>query len=411
WWQSHKAFLVDDTGKILTGTASAAPHQLGETNDPLELETLKSIREKPFGTILGPGYPPSEVIGFYRLKEAPWNLIMIAPGKQILAPIMKFQKYYSLSGALFILFILFLIRWVTGRTVSSIKDISKAAGEVARGKYGDPLPVKTQDEVGELTRSFNSMVTQLEERSRIKKALDLAMEVQQSLLPKTDPKVDGLDIAGKSIYCYETGGDYYDFLQIGERGKIGVVVGDVSGHGIPSALLMASARAFIRQRTALSNNLETIVSDVNRQLALDVEDSGQFMTLFFLTIDRSERSLKWVRAGHDPAILYDPRTDTFEALKGNGLALGVEKEWQYEENQKNGLVKGQIILLGTDGIWEARNAKGEVYGKEPIYRIVRQNRTAGAKEILETVFEDLRNFQGKREPEDDITLTVIKIEA
>ena len=237
------------------------------------------------------------------------------------------------------------------------------------------------------------------------------MEVQQSLLPKKDPKVDGLDIAGKSIYCYETGGDYYDFLQIGERGKIGVVVGDVSGHGIPSALLMASARAFIRQRTALSNNLSTIVSDVNRQLALDVEDSGQFMTLFFLTIDKSEKNLKWVRAGHDPAILYNPYTDTFEALKGNGLALGIEKDWWYEESQYNDLVEGQIILLGTDGIWEARNTKGEVYGKEPIYRIVRQNRAAGAKEILETVFEDLRNFQGKREPEDDITLTVIKIEA
>jgi sigma-B regulation protein RsbU (phosphoserine phosphatase) len=100
---------------------------------------------------------------------------------------------------------------VTGGTVSSIRDISRAADRVARGDYGDPLPVKTRDEVGELTRSFNTMVLQLEERIRLKEALDVAMEVQQNLLPTEMPRAKGLDIAGESIYCDETGGDFYDF--------------------------------------------------------------------------------------------------------------------------------------------------------------------------------------------------------
>ncbi|MBW1837522.1 MAG: HAMP domain-containing protein [Deltaproteobacteria bacterium] len=228
-WQGHETFLVDDTGTILTGTTLEDRQQLGDTNNPLELETLKAIKEKPYGTILGPGHPPSEVIGFYRLEEAPWNLVMIAPGEKILSPITRFRNYYFLTGGAFILFILILIRWVAGRTVSSIKDVSRAAESVAKGRYGIMLPVKTQDEVGELTRSFNTMVIQLEERSRLKKTLDLAMEVQQNLLPKTDPIVKDLDIAGKSIYCDETGGDYYDFLKIDENEsqKIGVVVGDV----------------------------------------------------------------------------------------------------------------------------------------------------------------------------------------
>ncbi len=412
-WQGHETFLVDDTGTILTGTTLEDRQQLGDTNNPLELETLKAIKEKPYGTILGPGHPPSEVIGFYRLEEAPWNLVMIAPGEKILSPITRFRNYYFLTGGAFILFILILIRWVAGHTVSSIKDVSRAAESVAKGQYGIMLPVKTQDEVGELTRSFNTMVIQLEERSRLKKTLDLAMEVQQNLLPKTDPIVKGLDIAGKSIYCDETGGDYYDFLKIDENEsqKIGVVVGDVSDHGIPSALLMATVRASLRQRSMLSNNISSIVTDVNRQLAADVEDSGRFMTLFFLSVDLSHRNLKWVRAGHDPAILYDPKTNTFENLMGPGLALGVDQNWQYEESKKSGLAKGQIILLGTDGIWEARNANGEMYGKKPLYEIIRQNSDRSAKGILGAILDDLSLFQGDRKSEDDVTLVVLKVEA
>jgi sigma-B regulation protein RsbU (phosphoserine phosphatase) len=125
------------------------------------------------------------------------------------------------------------------------------------------------------------------------------INVQQNLLPKENPRIKGLDIAGKSIYCDETGGDYYDFIKLdgGRPANIAIVVGDVSGHGIPSALLMATARAFIRQRAYLPGGLSQIISDVNRQIVGDVEDSGQFMTLFYMTVDQDNRCLEWVRAG------------------------------------------------------------------------------------------------------------------
>jgi sigma-B regulation protein RsbU (phosphoserine phosphatase) len=412
WWENQKAFLVDNDGKVITGNTSKARRQLGENNNTLELETLKALREKTFGTVFDQGHPPSEVIGFYRLTEAPWTLVMVAPGKEILAPITNFRFYYSLTGVIFILLILLLIRLVTGPTVSSIKNVSKAAEKVAKGRFSNPLPVKTQDEVGELTQSFNTMMIQLQERMKLKKELNLAMEVQQNLLPKTDPEFAGLDISGKSIYCDETGGDYYDFLHIGDRenGNVGVVVGDVSGHGIPSALLMATARASLRQRSALPGNLASIVSDVNIQLSRDVEDSGRFMTLFLLSINRHKQRLEWVRAGHDPGILYDPETDTFEELKGPGLALGIDQEWRYETTTKSGFVKGQIVLLGTDGIWEAKNRERKMFGKEPIYEIIRQNPGASAKEIVNAVFSELIRFQGDSKREDDLTLVIIKNE-
>ena len=132
------------------------------------------------------------------------------------------------------------------------------------------------------------------------------------------------------------------------------------------------------------------------------------MTMFFLALDTTRRQIAWVRAGHDPAIIYDPRLDSFSELGGSGVALGVDSKWIYEENQKTNFSNGQIILLGTDGIWEVRNKEGEMLGKEPIIKIVRQNSSSGATQIIDSIFETLDEFIGGVKIEDDITAVVIK---
>jgi serine phosphatase RsbU (regulator of sigma subunit) len=249
------------------------------------------------------------------------------------------------------------------------------------------------------------------EHQKVRHSLSLAMEVQQNLLPKANPKIDGLDIAGKSIYCDETGGDYFDFLEVGnpEEGKIGVVVGDVSDHGIPSALLMATARALIRQRCSAFGRIDGVVSDVNRQLAADVKDSGRFMTLFYAEVERPSKVIRWVNAGHEPAMIYDPATDTFSDLNGgNSLALGVFEDTEFKEAHRE-IAPGQIIVMATDGIWEARNPKGEMFGKDRIYKIIRQHASASANEIQDSILDSLRRFQKEAKLEDDLTLVVIKI--
>ena len=249
------------------------------------------------------------------------------------------------------------------------------------------------------------------EHRKVRHSLSLAMEVQQNLLPKANPKVDGLDISGKSIYCDETGGDYYDFLETGspDEGKIGVVVGDVSDHGIPSALLMATARALIRQRCSAFGQIDQVVSDVNRQLAKDVEDSGRFMTLLYTEIERSNQIIRWVNAGHEPAMIYDPDTDSFSELNGgNNLALGVFEDTEFKEAQKE-IAAGQIIVIATDGIWEARNSKGEMFSRDRIHKIIRRNATRTANDIQNAILDSLKRFQKEVKLEDDITLVVIKI--
>jgi len=304
------------------------------------------------------------------------------------------------------------LNFLVGKSIlNPIKDMMRVVKRIRHGEFHHKVQVVSNDELGVLGDGMNEMTAGLIERDRMRRALYLAKEVQQALLPRMDPRVKSLDIAATSVYCDETGGDYYDFLGGDEphAGKISVVVGDVSGHGVSSALLMATARAFLRQRSALPGSLSRIVTDVNHMLVRDVEESGGFMTLFYLTIDAVNRKLNWVRAGHDPAILYNPATNTFQELRGSGMALGVKADARFEEKRKNNLDKNQIILLGTDGIWEARNLQGEMFGKEPIYRTIRQNQALSAKEILTGIFNALNRFLKDRALEDDVTLVVIKV--
>lgn len=245
-----------------------------------------------------------------------------------------------------------------------------------------------------------------------KKALALAGEVQKSLLPQDKPLVQGLDIAGKNVSCDEIGGDYFDFLwrRDTKKGPFSVVVGDISGHGVESALLMTTARAFLRMRASQPGTISEIISAMNRHLTRDVLETGRFMTLFYLTIDPEKDRIDWVRAGHDPALVYDPGRDEFTELKGDGVALGVKENFDYQENNISGLANGQIIAIGTDGIWEAINSNGEMFGKERFRNIIRKNAGFGSGDIVNAVYKELNQFTRGQKSEDDITLVIIKIQ-
>jgi sigma-B regulation protein RsbU (phosphoserine phosphatase) len=293
----------------------------------------------------------------------------------------------------------------------SLLRITAAAKKLSSGDFSVKLGLRTGDERDLVIQAFNEIGPKLEDHLRLHQSMDLAMKIQQKLLPAKNPEILGLDIAGKSIYCDETGGDYYDYLEFDGKssGKISIVVGDVSGHGISSALLMASARAFLRQRVSLPGTLGEIISDVNRQLASDVAEYHNFMTLLYLRIDREQNTLEWVRAGHDPAIFYDPATRTFEALDGQGIPLGVEASWRFQENKKTGLAEGQIIVMATDGIFEAQNVSGEMFGKERVHDLISAKADLSARGILNILMERLYRFTKGKKFEDDVTLVVVKI--
>ena len=411
WWQSNKAYLVDESGRILVCTVPGRHGMIFDTDDLLEKATFKAMASETSGTVRGEGHPPSEISGFYRLEEAPWFLVMIAPGREILSPIIQFRWIYSIFAIGFIGVIVALIRVVTGRLASEIKKVSEAALRLSQGEFGDSLPVKSRDEVGELTRSFNLMTSQLRERLHLKEAMNLAMEVQQNLLPVSPPPTPGLDIAGRSLYCQETGGDYFDYIpRSGPTGspRLCVAVGDVVGHGISAALLMTTVRALLRCRLDQPGSIAEAVCDVNHLLYQDTAASGSFVTLFLLEIDPAFGHLEWVRAGHDPALLYRVAADDVQELGGPGMALGVDIACSYLSGSQAVLRTGDIAVIGTDGIWDTRNERSEQFGKERLSAVVQRHRDQNAEAILQAVFSSLEEFRGKKPQEDDITLVIVK---
>ena len=274
-------------------------------------------------------------------------------------------------------------------------------------KGGTTIPVLVHgntlyDDAGSVIGNM-AFITDLTEQ---KTALSLAGEVQKSLLPQKAPEISGLEIAGKMIPCDEIGGDYFDFIEEPEaRGApLTIVVGDISGHGVDSSLLMTTARAFLRMRSSQPGTITDIINAMNEKLAEDVIGTGKFMTLFYLTIDGPRPCIDWIRAGHEPALLYDPEMDHFEELKGAGIALGVDETYRYQSHRKTGLKKGQLVIVGTDGIWEGHNKAGEMFGKQRVQEIIRRNASLGAEEILKKVFREQRRFTQDARPEDDLLL-------
>ncbi len=240
------------------------------------------------------------------------------------------------------------------------------------------------------------------------RTLALADEIQQNLLPDRELETRFFDIAGTSVFCSETGGDYYDVVSTDAGHCLHVAVGDVTGHGIEAALLMTTVRALLRARLSQPGDLAQVMTDVNRQLAQDVKDSGRFVTLFLLSLDPEAGVMEWVRAGHDPAVWYDPAHDRFRALRGPGVALGIDDSVRFTVGRRTGLREGHILCLGTDGIWEARNEMGDAFGKARLLKMVKAFQHLPASGMLDAILVELTRFRGNRELEDDITLVVIK---
>ncbi|MGD9301449.1 MAG: SpoIIE family protein phosphatase, partial [Desulfobacterales bacterium] len=295
-------------------------------------------------------------------------------------------------------------------------DMSTAIQAVNEGSiyqfHPKPCPADT---LGQAIKSgIDKYRKRTDSQTRMKKvemSLEQASQIQQTLMPKSNPDVAGYDIAGQSMWCDETSGDYYDFIHPGDwnQEKVGIVVADVIGHGISAALLMTTVRASLRERILSPGNGPAIVGHVNNSLVKDIEQLNLFVTMFYSEIDLNLKCFRWVHAGHESALLYDMTQDSFQALGGDGVPLGVMANWAYEEAEIQ-ITPGQIILIGTDGIKEACNPQGQYFGNDRLMRIIRKHAAEPAKDLLKKVFDGLNAFRFPAERKDDETLVIIKIQ-
>ncbi len=291
-----------------------------------------------------------------------------------------------------------------------IIELIEANKKLAKGDYEAHVNIKTSDELQMLGQIFNETGPKLKEHAKMKQSLELARAIQQHLLPKHPPTLKNFDIAAKCKYCDETGGDYYDFIEFNDNSQhtIALALGDVTGHGISAAMLMASARSILRNCARyFSYDLTKLMQEFNNQLTQDTDDN-MFMTLFYAILNDDEKSITWASAGHDPAILYHENGKSIDELPNTGMIAGLMENIKYSQEGPIPLSKGDIIVIGTDGIWEAMNPQKQMFSKDRLHKIIRQNATQSAENLCKIVIDSVIDFTKPAFPQDDITLIVIK---
>jgi sigma-B regulation protein RsbU (phosphoserine phosphatase) len=239
---------------------------------------------------------------------------------------------------------------------------------------------------------------------RIEQDLAQAAEIQKRLLPAGDPRVEGFEIAGVNVPCYQVGGDYYDFIPI-DGDRLGVVIADVSGKGISAALLMASLRAALLAEVQPDLDLPASVRRLNDFVHRSTA-SHSFITFFLAVVDRRTSEISYVNAGHNPPFV-SRRSGGFEALASSGFPLGMFPGADYERGSIR-LAEGDFAVLFTDGIPEARDAEGNEFTEDRLRGFVAARRDLPAAGLCREVLGAAQAYSCAAQPCDDITLVVIK---
>lgn len=352
------------------------------------------------------------VAGYATLKQKNWKVAVVQPEAQLheatAGTLSRLAGVALGVGALAIA----LAIWRARRLVAPIVELSRAAHTLSAGDFGARVNVKGRDEIAQLGETFNAMVPKLRESVELQRSMALATGVQQALLPNNPPALPGLDIFGKSRYCDSTGGDYYDYVDMVDlpdhRGAL-LAVGDVTGHGIGAALLMATARAALRTAAMTPGaNLGELITRVNKLLCQEAEH-GLFMTLTIALVDAERGVVRYACAAHDPIYCFDPKTKRWRELAEGFLALGALEDSVYEEYTADGFTPGTMLFIGTDGIWEARNTAGDMYGKERMLAVLEANADKPAKEAGLAMEADLDAFLVGTKAQDDVTYVLIRM--
>lgn len=253
-------------------------------------------------------------------------------------------------------------------------------------------------------------IQRISERERMAKELEIARNVQMSLLPKTDPLVPGCDIAGVCIPAREVGGDYYDYVLL-EDGRFGVTIGDVSGKGVPAAIYMTLTKGILQSHAEDNISPRNVLVKVNSLMYRSIERNS-FVSMFYAILDMKRATMRFARAGQCPMILMHRAGGVSTLISPKGMALGLEMGKVFEsvlEEEEIPLESGQVMVFYTDGFTEAMNASNEEFGEERLLAAVTRHNGEAAHRIIEAVSAEVTAFTGDTPQHDDMTMVVVKI--
>jgi len=245
---------------------------------------------------------------------------------------------------------------------------------------------------------------QEQEFKRIKEELRMAFKIQRDLLPKELPKIKNYEISAVNIPARSVSGDYYDFEK--DNNLVHFCLGDVSGKGMPAALLAANLQATLRGQALLNSFITDTLKNTNYILYNNTSPE-KFATLFYGVLDPINNKLKYSNAGHNPPFFVQTNKNKIKRLEKGGMILGIMEDSEYEEETVH-FEKGDLLLIYSDGISEAMNEKEEEFGEKNIETFISKDTDKSAKEITDTLLEEVKKFVGKTPQSDDMTIIAIK---
>jgi len=296
-----------------------------------------------------------------------------------------------------------------------IKQLAADMRAVSTGDLDRRSSVSTADEVGDLARTFNHMVASLKEMQERKaaqrameKELGIARRIQKGLLPEKLPRLHTWAIAARWVPAKVVGGDYYDVIELGD-GAWGLAVADVSGKGVPAALIMSMTRCLLRLATRAGGGPSGTLALVDEVLTPDLK-GGMFVSMVYLRFEEGSGDVRVVRAGHNPPLLLRGREGRVEACQVQGVALGLRAGFGRQSLPERvlHLEPGDTLVLYSDGIVEAMNEERREYGVDRLAKIVSASRSLQVEQLADRVMADVAAHRGKAPQSDDITLVVLR---
>jgi serine phosphatase RsbU (regulator of sigma subunit) len=261
----------------------------------------------------------------------------------------------------------------------------------------------------EIRKHVQAGLRELETRAEladVRKSLEIARDIQQSLLPREELRLKGFDVAAWNRPADETGGDYYDWIQLPD-GRVAVVIADVTGHGIGPALLMAVCRAYARASVPAVNPLRTAIEHLNTLVSQDF-GNGRFVTLAVAIVSPDHGDIELLSAGHGPTLVYRRDGGTVEMFEGDGLPLGIVPDEQFVEPRRISMAQGDVLLLSTDGFMEAPGDGGELFGISRLSASLAAHADRPTAQVLACLDKDIRDFSGSNPQTDDMTAVIIR---
>lgn len=347
-------------------------------------------------------------IGYFKYF-APWHWVILATGyekdvfasrDQLRATLIPLVVLVMLAGSV-------VVYLTIGQMFRPIQRLTESTKEVAKGNWDISIDYKSNDEIGALAQSFDKMVQSLRENARMWHEFNVARDMQAQMLPDTYPEIEGIQISAKSVPTTEVGGDFYDFLQL-QDGRLGIVVGDVSGHGVAAAMVMTAALGAVRFAAEEKECTHEVLNMVNFRLNKDIQNH-MFVALFYGILDPKTRKLYYTNAGQTmPFLLRDGKIDFLpQAEKTDRFPLGIVKATVYEQLSIE-LQPGDMLIHYTDGIVDVMNGSHETYGFDRLSESIKQNASLPPSELIDKLIAEMSEYGGDSNIEDDVTLVVLK---